>query len=939
MPKLRNLLSITYVYFVVVSLCALSLFIVFFDLVASFQPDLSIYRIVFSHPANPGDDLLIESEIRKEKGGPAENSLAQARIDINNDGTWDVESDVKFVPRLIEDISGVTLNWKGIWTITAGTHRFEVCVDTENKIAESNETNNCAYTVQTFKPPSGELPDLMIGVSGYSPVDTPGAFSTFDALVENEGGSAVPPVDVRLRIDMGNNGGWDIVPPLVFTDPIGHKSGQFVYWSKLWQPTSVKTFRLEFCADTEGKIKESNEKNNCSSWVVEPKLEYDDLPLHKSTSGYLDITFIGDNYTNANEFSADVEKFKNYLLKFEPFKSRSSQILFHWVDSAKDLDCQMQKSPKVPGCDVITAIKETIDAGVPYDKLIIVAKGLSGGIVGITSGIEGRKGSDIAVLGNQKETFVHEFAHTFGLVHEHVEFPAEGTTTDHCEANCCMSDKCVDWQGIEGAACIKGCTHPNWYRSSQASFMTGSLGGQWAEYFNVVSQRIISEQMDEYIDATPPTVSMLEPEDGAVVSGEVQHDIRVTGGARVQKMELYVDDDLFVTNYNPPRLVGAWDTRKLEPDSQHTLYAKAYDGEGNVAETEHVVVKIDSNPKAYPDLAVTEVNFSPQNPIVGSVMNFWAAIKDKGRRDSSVQTITRLFLRDTAAYDTWIINPADRSTRYLSKGEEVLESWDNLWTAKAGSYKVEVCADMDYAIGQQDADQDNNCITKTFTVSEAGTSIPIEKPVVLSRNEKFSLPLLNDQLPSAGLTSSNPLYFIDMFFESIRRLFSGSAEKKAELEMSFIAERLAEIRLMIDGIGPKAEELRATEKNLETSMTRVKLILERERTKGKDLTSLTERLANDFSKYQKTYADFFERKRIKLEEKEDGIKGSLDWLKDPEQPKQKENKEYAKKLNKDLTDVRAKKKAWQEAELKITAILSNFERVLSVPFSKPLREE
>lgn len=875
------------------------------DLIALSLPDLYVQRISFLRPANPGDVLTVESDILLKKGDKdVESSLARLRIDVGNDRVWDITATDKFVPSfLATDVktNGVGISWKDAWMIMPGTHRFEVCVDAENKIAESNETNNCSYLTWTFKLPSGKQPDLKVG---FLSVGRGSDFLTPMALIENEGGSAASSFAVKARVDVDDDGSWDIVPPFASVGSIGYDSGKFIDWPKLWQLPRTETYKIEVCADSEEKVQESNEKNNCNSMtVLGYKDEDEDLPVHKSTLGYLDITFIGDNYTDPNEFHNDVKEFKNYMLKYEPFKSRAHQILFHYVDNKKDLLCQRSESLKRAVCDTALAIKETVDAGVPYDKLIIVAKGLGSGVVETIETLgEKEKGGSVAISGNQKEVFMHELGHTFGLMHEHTDFTNDGVVADRCELNCCMSNKCVDWQGVEGAACIKGCTYPNWYRSSSASIMTGKGSGRLAEYFNVVSQHIISRQVDQYTDTVLPTISILTPENDDIVSGVVGVNIKTTGGIRVQKIEFYVDNKLYNTNFDPPDSSVAWDVRDLDPKSQHKLYAKAYYGEDNFAISESVNVTVDAFPNPLADLAVTEVNFSPQNPIAGSIVSFWSVIKDQGRRDSGVPTTTRLFLRDPAIYNTWITIPIDRTTRPLSRGEEVLESWDMVWTAKVGNYKVEICANeisinKDLGPGLWDANLDNNCLDKDLVVSETGTPVPLEKPVILSRVDKVVLPLLNDKLPLAGLTPENPLYFLDTFFETVRQLFTFNPKNKAELEMSFVVERLAEVRLLLAAKGPEVEGLITAERKLKDHIARIIAILEKEKNKGKETKNIAKRLADNISIYQEVFIDFFEEKKLRAYEKDE--------------------KKY-----------REEEENWQKAELIYSKILNEFSEKL-----------
>ena len=369
-------------------------------------------------------------------------------------------------------------------------------------------------------------------------------------------------------------------------------------------------------------------------------------------------------------------------------------------------------------CNTIRAINASVAAGKPFDKLIVLANGLSGGIAALSGEGNGKiLGGDTVVAGNSSSgAALHELGHSFGLIHEHFDSQAEGLATDRCESNCCMSSACVDWKNIEGAQCIKGCEYTNWYRSSKDSIMNSGEG------FNIVSQHIIQKEFDEFIATDQPNVTISEPLNGAIVSGEIQFDISSTGGKRIQKVELYVDDKPYVASFTGARLLGAWDTRSLEPGSKHTLSAKAYYGTNSPAVSKPVTVTLSNPPKPYSDLTVTSLEILPKDPGKGSKMSFVAKIKNQGRLAAWNPVVTAFFLRDTSPYETLIIDPIDTDTKALNPGLTETEKWLDAWVAQPGTYKAEVCTDTTAVIGQQDANYANNCMEKVFTVSSSVVS-------------------------------------------------------------------------------------------------------------------------------------------------------------------------------------------------------------------------
>lgn len=101
-----------------------------------------------------GDDTTFAAMIN-DLGAPTNaSSNVRLRLDIDNNGSWDLTKEdtiekMDFAPPLF---STVWFGGKsGVWTAKTGTHKYEICADTENIIIESNENNNCASQTFTVK--------------------------------------------------------------------------------------------------------------------------------------------------------------------------------------------------------------------------------------------------------------------------------------------------------------------------------------------------------------------------------------------------------------------------------------------------------------------------------------------------------------------------------------------------------------------------------------------------------------------------------------------------------------------------------------------------------------------------------------------------------------------------------------------------------------------
>ncbi len=91
-------------------------------------------------------------------------------------------------------------------------------------------------------------------------------------------------------------------------------------------------------------------------------------------------------------------------------------------------------------------------------------------------------------------------------------------------------------------------------------------------------------------DTTPPSISIVSPVSGSVVSGSVTVQVSASDNKAVTKVELYVDGKRVTSSTTPPFSM-TWNTRKLRA-ATYTLQCKAYDAAGNSAWSNSVKVTV-----------------------------------------------------------------------------------------------------------------------------------------------------------------------------------------------------------------------------------------------------------------------------------------------------------------------------------------------------------
>ena len=160
-----------------------------------------------------------------------------------------------------------TITWGKIWKAIFGIHTFEICADADSEITESDEKNNCRsskFSVLKTLP----LPDYIIKSITMTPKSAvPGDTLSFSAIVHNQGNATGAGTSfTSLKIDIGNNGDWNVATKNAVTDMLNQGINVRKHWNFVWAATQG-THKYEICADATFYIKELDETNNCISKI------------------------------------------------------------------------------------------------------------------------------------------------------------------------------------------------------------------------------------------------------------------------------------------------------------------------------------------------------------------------------------------------------------------------------------------------------------------------------------------------------------------------------------------------------------------------------------------------------------------------------------------------------------------------------------------------
>jgi hypothetical protein len=131
------------------------------------------------------------------------------------------------------------------------------------------------------------------------------------------------------------------------------------------------------------------------------------------------------------------------------------------------------------------------------------------------------------------------------------------------------------------------------------------------------------------------------------------------------------------------------------------------------------------------------------------------------------------------------------------------------------------------------------------------------------------------ELPDPGITPDSPFYFLDRLGEFLQEFFTFSPEGKARLQITFAAERIAEIKVILKTKGVEAKGLDIAQSRLQAHIAKAATIVSKQKAKGKDVSSLAKELATKLEAPKSTLAQTFKEQKQNLKAKRDELKAKL----------------------------------------------------------------
>lgn len=130
-------------------------------------------------------------------------------------------------------------------------------------------------------------------------------------------------------------------------------------------------------------------------------------------------------------------------------------------------------------------------------------------------------------------------------------------------------------------------------------------------------------------------------------------------------------------------------------------------------------------------------------------------------------------------------------------------------------------------------------------------------------------------LPSAGLTPESSFYFLDRFGEALQEFFTFNPETKAHLQITFAAERVAEIKIILETKGVDAKGLEVAESRLKAHLTSAATIVTDQKAEGKNVSQLAKELGDEFEAPKTALEQTFKDEKRSLKAKEEELKAKI----------------------------------------------------------------
>lgn len=130
-------------------------------------------------------------------------------------------------------------------------------------------------------------------------------------------------------------------------------------------------------------------------------------------------------------------------------------------------------------------------------------------------------------------------------------------------------------------------------------------------------------------------------------------------------------------------------------------------------------------------------------------------------------------------------------------------------------------------------------------------------------------------LPNPGLTPDSPFYFLNRVSEALQEFFTFNPAAKARLELQFSAERISEIKAMLEAKGAAEPGIDVAKNILNENLAKASRAVTSEKEAGRDVTELAKEVSEKITVQKLTLSGVFGEKHRNLSEQEKSLKEQI----------------------------------------------------------------
>jgi len=144
--------------------------------------------------------------------------------------------------------------------------------------------------------------------------------------------------------------------------------------------------------------------------------------------------------------------------------------------------------------------------------------------------------------------------------------------------------------------------------------------------------------------------------------------------------------------------------------------------------------------------------------------------------------------------------------------------------------------------------------------------------VAVAQNEVLPAKPPLPELPDPGQKPGDFFYFLDQWIESLGEFFTFNPEAKALLQTERALERIAEVKALLEVKGIDDPGLDVAQEKIQAHMARASQIVKQQKTKGKEVAQLAQKLDDDFDAGQELLKQTFKAEKARLDAQKEEIK-------------------------------------------------------------------